>query len=128
MLGTPAGLHGWRPTAGPLPSRWGATLSPPLRTFPHVWFNQVMTHNTWTYETETEINRVNWSAPRPPAPNGSTPAGIDWGVTIYTRKTWPQDGSCFAGITYETKMVYQGPSPEYRDHVLIHHSNYPVTV
>lgn len=72
-----------------------------------------------------EVRRVEWETPRPPAPNGSTPAGTDYGVTIYEQMTWPQDGSKYAGRTYEQEWVKQGPGPEYRDHVILSHSTYP---
>lgn len=73
----------------------------------------------------TEVSRVEWEAPVPPAPNGSTPAGTEYGVTVCEQMTWPDDGSIYAGRTYEQKWVRVGPSPEYRDHVVVHHSQYP---
>lgn len=75
--------------------------------------------------TATEVRRVSWSEPRPPAPNGSTVGGIDYYTAVYERYTWPQDGSIYAGKTYETKWIWIGPSPDYM-HVVVSHSNYPV--
>jgi hypothetical protein len=72
-----------------------------------------------------ETARHEWESPRPPAPNGSTGPGTDYGVTIWEQATWPQDGSTFAGWAYEQKWVRQGPGPGYRDHVIIGHSQYP---
>jgi hypothetical protein len=72
----------------------------------------------------TEVRRVCWSEPRPPAPNGSTVGGTDYYTAIYSRMTWAQDGGKYAGRTYEDKQIWIGPSPDYM-HVLVGHSNYP---
>jgi hypothetical protein len=78
-----------------------------------------------SYLNWREVARTEWESPRPPAPNGSTPAGTDYGVTVREQATWPDDGTVFAGRTYEQRWVYQGPGPEYRDHVVVSHSQYP---
>lgn len=75
--------------------------------------------------TWREVSRVPWQSPRPPAPNGSTGPGTDYGVTVKEQATWPQDGSTFAGRTYEQCWVWQGPSPDFRQAVIISHSQYP---
>lgn len=72
-----------------------------------------------------EVSRVEWERPRPPAPNGSTGPGTDYGVTVKEQVTWPEDGSICAGRRYEQCWVYQGPDARYRQHVIISHSQYP---
>lgn len=72
-----------------------------------------------------EVSRTEWEHPAPPAPNGSSAGGTDYGVTILEQATWPQDGSVYAGRTYEQCWIWQGPDAKYRDHVIISHSQYP---
>lgn len=79
---------------------------------------------TAIYETATEVHRAEWSERR--GPMYGTPAGTDYYTAIYTRKTWPQDGSVYAGITYETKWVWIGNGPGRRN-VVVHHSDYPAS-
>ena len=71
-----------------------------------------------------EVRRAEWSQPRPPAPNGSTRGGTDYWQAVYEQSTWPQDGSTFAGITYEQEWVRIGPEPGFYP-VIVRHSNYP---
>lgn len=73
----------------------------------------------WTLVRESE-----WDRPAP-AHLGAPDGGHDYGLTRFFRRTWPQDGSQFAGITYEQRIAWQGPTPEYRTHVVIGHSDYP---
>lgn len=71
-----------------------------------------------------EVRRAEWSAPRPPAPNGSCPPGTDYFTAVDRQATWPQDGSKYAGITYEDHMVWIGPEPGFQ-HTVVAHSQYP---
>jgi len=73
----------------------------------------------------TEVSRHEYDRPRPPAPNGSTVGGTDYFVTIKSQTTWPADGSIYAGKRYERSMTWQGPSADYRQHVLVGMSDYP---
>jgi hypothetical protein len=71
-----------------------------------------------------EVKTEQWSAPRPPAPNGSVSGGTDYFEAAYERVTWPDDGSIYAGITYEQKWVRIGPEPGFYP-VVVSHSQYP---
>lgn len=73
---------------------------------------------------KTVVRVVAWSQPRPPAPNGSSVGGTDWYQATYEQERWPQDGSVFAGIVYETQWVRIGPEPGFYP-VIVSHSNYP---
>ncbi|HZP49651.1 hypothetical protein [Actinocrinis sp.] len=64
----------------------------------------------------TEVRRATWSE-FSTAPNGSS-SGTDYYTAIWTRRTWPQDGSSYAGHTYERKEIWIGPTPDYM-HVLV---------
>jgi len=83
------------------------------------------TRTTSSGMTCTVVSRTEWERPAPPAPNGSTRGGTDYGVTVIERKVWPQDGSIYAGRSYDTCWTYLGPDASYRDHVVIGHSDYP---
>jgi hypothetical protein len=74
-----------------------------------------------------EIRRVNWDNPAPPAPNGSCPPSHDWGVTIWSRYTWPdtEESGIYAGRTYERREHWQGPDATYRQHVMFSSCEYP---
>lgn len=69
-----------------------------------------------------EIHRKNWSEPRP-AQRGC-PAGTDHFTAIYERGTWPEDGTRYAGIEYESCWVWIGDEPGRRNAV-VSHSTYP---
>jgi hypothetical protein len=71
-----------------------------------------------------EVRRTQWSEPRPPAPNGSCPGGTDYFTAVWKQATWPQDGSQYAGITYEDEMTWIGPEPGFA-HAVVSHSQYP---
>lgn len=73
-----------------------------------------------------EVRRVRWSEARPPAPNGSCPGGTDYYERTWERVTWPDDGSTYAGRTYEQQWTRIGPE-EGRYHVITEHSTYPAT-
>src|SRR5215510_11865428 len=72
-----------------------------------------------------EVSRTEWERPAPPAPNGSSRGGTDYFVTVRRQVTWPQDGSLYAGRRYEDSTTWQGPSPDYRQHVVVAYSQYP---
>jgi hypothetical protein len=77
-----------------------------------------------------EIRRVEWEHPAPPAPNGSAPPSTDYGVTIWSRYTWPitAESGIYAGRTYERREYWQGPSADYRQHVMFSSCEYPAPV
>jgi hypothetical protein len=52
------------------------------------------------------------------------PAGTDYYTRIVQRATWPQDGSIYAGITYERNTVWIGPEKGMK-HVQVSSSQYP---
>jgi hypothetical protein len=66
------------------------------------------------------ISEHEWDRPGVPHLGNPVP-GTDYGVTRVYRMTWPDDGTDFAGITYEKTMRWQGPSADYRDHVVTAH-------
>lgn len=57
----------------------------------------------------TEVHRVSWDSPR----RGlhGCPDGRDYFTAIYERMTWPEDGSKYAGITYERRTIWIGNAP-----------------
>ncbi len=73
-----------------------------------------------------EVRRTEWSVPAPPAPNGSCPAHTDYYERVWERVTWPDDGSIYAGRTYEQQWTRIGPEKG-RYHVVTEHSQYPAT-
>lgn len=72
--------------------------------------------------TYTEIHRHEWSENRT-AQHGA-PAGTDYFTVVYSRGTWPQDGTTYAGIEYEERVTWIGNAPG-AQHVVYSHSNYP---
>lgn len=73
----------------------------------------------------TEVHRSEWSTPTPPHLGSS--GGTDYFTAVYSRATWPDDGSAYVGITYEDKFVWIGNAPGAL-HTVVEHSNYPVAV
>lgn len=72
--------------------------------------------------TWTEIHRESWSEHRPARFGG--PAGTDHFTTIYARATWPDNGSIYAGRTYEMRTTWIGPEQGML-HVVNRRDEYP---
>jgi hypothetical protein len=58
--------------------------------------------------------------------SGGATSAVVHRTTVLKRFTWPQDGSRYAGLTYEEHWSWSGPEAGYR-HVVTHHSEYPVS-
>jgi hypothetical protein len=68
------------------------------------------------------VETVEWEQAR--TAKYGCPAGTDYYTRVIRRATWPQDGSIYAGITYEDNAVWIGPVKGMR-HVQASSSNYP---
>lgn len=82
-----------------------------------------MNYTTVAVETHTQ--------PVPPAPNGSNPrAGQpEYVTTVTQRGTWPEDGSIYAGRSYDRIKTYLSPEPPVGSHYgqLIGMHDFPTT-
>lgn len=80
------------------------------------------TQTTHTDPEYIEVHRQTWSAPKPY--HYGSAGGTDYYTAVYSRQTWPQDGSSYAGCVREQRSLYISATPQFQGH-LVELSSYP---